>query len=738
MYILSPQNLLSATMKNLFASALLAISMLFSSCSKDSDNGPEPDTTAPQVSFTIAGITNTGAGTPVVSNQIQINVSASDAGGIQKIEAFINNEKKGEDTSAPYQLTIDVTGYASKGASSGKYQDYQLRVVATDLSGNVSTQELTINIDNELPVIADVSLNADTVLAGDTNEVSFTASDNEALTALEVYLNDQLLETFTDSPFAFNINTLALEDGPNTARIRAEDAAGNATDFEIAFFADNTGPEISLESIQEGQLIDSLITFAPVVTDAISSVVSFTALLNGVELLQSDGAAITALEIDPETLSVGEVVFTLTAEDELGNTTEITVNTEVKRRLLAAFFEPGFLKSNWYGFWVLVSNPDGTPIILEQASSNVDMLKIYAPGEFPIDQEFMVSFIADEDMSGWIKTHMTVVQDLTRTNLQQIHFKTPYGTQVSGQTFPLTGFFGVEIMEGRGLGQDYQAYVYDNDVTQFRVEQYSGIATEPYEQFYVAGYEFGDTPNYAYAILDNPIANITYIDRSDFISAGLISGTSNFSGNANSNADHSLYLYGYLNATEREKGHIHLIFDTDKTFGPLGIADFTYPDIFESYEHHFRLGNYNTYRQGLPTAQYTVPDWTISYIQNGNEITLTSSGTGHTVGRLIADIGGPNNSQLMTLIFDSSNPGPIYLPQLPAELSNLNAYTIFQSGQVSVDYAELVSFDTLPSYTDYLQGVISQYKEHREAAPVMESVLSTNGFIFSNWSFKYE
>lgn len=142
-------------MKQFFSTSILLtlITMLFSCSSDSEDPTPEPDVVAPTVDFSIAGSSGSGNSEPiVVSNQIQININAQDSEGIAKVEAFIDNEKVGEDTTAPYQITIDVSGYASKGVTS-KLTDYVLRIDATDTSGNTSSTEQLINIVNETPLI---------------------------------------------------------------------------------------------------------------------------------------------------------------------------------------------------------------------------------------------------------------------------------------------------------------------------------------------------------------------------------------------------------------------------------------------------------------------------------------------------------------------------------------------------------------------------------------------------------
>ncbi len=131
---------------------LLAATIFLYSCSSNSeDPTPEPDTVAPTLDFTISG-TSSGSEPIVVSNQMEININAQDANGIAKVEAFIDNEKVGEDSTAPFTILVDLSGYATKSLTS-KSQNYSLRVDATDISGNKSSSEQMITVINETPLI---------------------------------------------------------------------------------------------------------------------------------------------------------------------------------------------------------------------------------------------------------------------------------------------------------------------------------------------------------------------------------------------------------------------------------------------------------------------------------------------------------------------------------------------------------------------------------------------------------
>src|SRR5690606_9203746 len=130
--------------KTIALRTFFALCILSISCSKDEDEAP--DTIPPSVAFTIKGITQDLSQTPVIGNTIEIEISAQDAKGISKVEAFMNDVKVGEDNQPPFKITIDLTQYSkkltSKGTALNKTQtQYTLKVSATDLSGNVASVE---------------------------------------------------------------------------------------------------------------------------------------------------------------------------------------------------------------------------------------------------------------------------------------------------------------------------------------------------------------------------------------------------------------------------------------------------------------------------------------------------------------------------------------------------------------------------------------------------------------------
>ena len=722
-------------MKKIYLSLLALV--LICSCTSDSENPVEEqiDTTPPQVEFTITGFPNASNTTPiVVSNQLEISIATQDAGGIEKVEAFIGNQKVAEDNTSPYNLVIDLSGFESK-SSNGNFKDYVLRIDVSDLAGNVTSKEQLLNIDNELPVISEVSIEAGAIINGQENVVNFMVNDNEGLKNVKAYINNDLLQEFTDAAFEFNIDTTILNDGSNSIRIEAQDLADNTTTFEVEFIVDNTGPEITISNLVEDQLLDAPFQFAPQVEDTYSPIALFTAKLNETIILESTSNEIGSIQLDPEEFSAGDVVFELFAADDLGNETTVSINGQILRRLFNIQLESGFFESTWFGFHVVISEMDGSFITLKTIDINENEAIVYAPGEFSLDKEYMVSFIADENQGGRIKTHMTIVQHLTRTNFDQINFTAPFGESINQQSIPMAGFDGIENVLGRGHG--YMSN-HNSDLSELTLEQNEGNGYATYPSFYLTGYELGDDPSYGYLKIDNPWETNFTVNKSDFVFDNVLMGTASFAGNTLPINDRNLYIWGFENETDFNNNVSHLIHDSNFTFGPVGSETYYYPTVFERYKHHLRLDNYNIYQNGLPESDYLIPNWNIDHVQNGNQVNLEKSGSGHIVGRLIVEIGSENDSQLMAVLFDSSKGNTVHLPVLPAVLESLNIYQIFQNQTYSVDYSELISFGTITTYGQYIKEAIEPYKEHTEVSPRMESLTNRNAFIFNNWSFKYQ
>lgn len=173
------------------------------------------DTTAPTVA-----ISSPTSGT-TVSGTVAVTASASDNTGVSKVEFYVNGTLQTTDTAAPYTYSWNTTALANG--------TYTLTAKAYDAAGNVgqsSSVSVTVTNDITAPVTSITSPTGGTTVSG-TVSVASSASDNVAVTKVELYVNNVLQATDTASPYSFSWNTTSVVDGSYSISTRAYDAAGN-------------------------------------------------------------------------------------------------------------------------------------------------------------------------------------------------------------------------------------------------------------------------------------------------------------------------------------------------------------------------------------------------------------------------------------------------------------------------------------------------------------------------------
>jgi hypothetical protein len=118
------------------------------------------------------------------------------------------------------------------GNSSGLFA-IQLIVVYEDQS--IQTTTIQVTVDNQLPEV-EILFPADGQVFGYPEERSFTfqiqASDNLGIQRIEFYVDDELITTLTQAPFAA---PWLAPIGEHSLRVVVYDLAGNSTETEISF-----------------------------------------------------------------------------------------------------------------------------------------------------------------------------------------------------------------------------------------------------------------------------------------------------------------------------------------------------------------------------------------------------------------------------------------------------------------------------------------------------------------------
>lgn len=179
-------------------------------------SGVTADVAAPSVSF---GSPTDGS---VVSGTVAVSVSAADNVAVGSVSLSIDGVLVATDAAAPYNFNWTTNAMANG--------VHSLTASAMDSSGNKAAVSISLLVNNVADVTAPViSISSPKDNSKVTNNVSVTvnASDDVAVTKVELYVDGLLQAASTTAPFTTKWNTTKAAKGGHTLSCKAYDAAGN-------------------------------------------------------------------------------------------------------------------------------------------------------------------------------------------------------------------------------------------------------------------------------------------------------------------------------------------------------------------------------------------------------------------------------------------------------------------------------------------------------------------------------
>lgn len=156
--------------------------------------------------------------------------AASDDVGVTGYDIYRNGTLLGSTA----QLQFDVSGLRPGTA-------YAYLVVAYDAAGNHSgNASISANTvaDAVLPTLFITAPAANATLKGSAT-ITATASDNDILSSVKVYVDTTLLTTISGGTVSYNWNSSSTTDGTHTIKLVATDASGNTTTKTVSVTVSN-------------------------------------------------------------------------------------------------------------------------------------------------------------------------------------------------------------------------------------------------------------------------------------------------------------------------------------------------------------------------------------------------------------------------------------------------------------------------------------------------------------------
>ena len=235
----------------------LLLAILFFSCEGPLfEIPPEPDTTAPLVVIT------NPANEATLSDSVLITIYASDNDAVKQVQLFINDSIVYDSSSYPFEYVWNTTNYEED-------EYHYLRAKAIDFANNDNqtnpVKVLVDNTDNIKPTGSLLYPFSGQTLNG-TVSIIVEASDNDSLSSVVFYINEDSVDVKYNPPFIYNWDTtLEFDDYYYVINVRVNDADGNhITLGPISVYIDN----------EENVIVDTTPPTGNIVYPPIASILS--------------------------------------------------------------------------------------------------------------------------------------------------------------------------------------------------------------------------------------------------------------------------------------------------------------------------------------------------------------------------------------------------------------------------------------------------------------------------------
>ncbi|MCD7898252.1 MAG: PKD domain-containing protein, partial [Planctomycetaceae bacterium] len=251
--------------------------------------------------------------------EVAFTVDATDDRGIASRTLSVNGRDVALDSNGHGRFVFTEPG------------TYTIIATATDTSGNVSTESLTLEIaaapaaDTTAPTV-DITHNAPAeIFPGDMVDFHVTASDDTGVIAQSFTINGLPMSLGADGTFAFTFGT----PGTYVVIATATDAAGNVGTktviFQVAALRDTTAPVVNITHNAESKIHPGSEVELTVTATDDTGVTSITLLVNGMEVpVGTDGKVFYSFH------AAGRYEIIAAATDAAGNVGTKTVVIEVE------------------------------------------------------------------------------------------------------------------------------------------------------------------------------------------------------------------------------------------------------------------------------------------------------------------------------------------------------------------------------------------------------------------------
>jgi hypothetical protein len=272
------------------------------------------DTTKPALTV------STPAAGATLKGPVTVSATATDARGVARVEVWLDGVSQATLTVSPYTWTWDTTT-----ATAGSHT---LSIKAYDTTGNVTSLDRAVKVDNEAPTVGFRTL-TDGAFLKVSAPVEIDALDNVAVLRADYYIDGVKLAAVTAAPFKWAIPSTVAQ-GAHTLKVVVADAAGFTATATVSITVDKTVPVISsVSGIASSTTVSGTVNVTVQMSDNMA--VARTEFWVGTVKVYTDtGTATAAWAWDTTTTANGSKTVKILVYDAAGNVTTRTYTLTVR------------------------------------------------------------------------------------------------------------------------------------------------------------------------------------------------------------------------------------------------------------------------------------------------------------------------------------------------------------------------------------------------------------------------
>ncbi|MEW6684279.1 MAG: Ig-like domain-containing protein [Nitrospirota bacterium] len=238
-------------------------------------------------------------------------------------------------------------------------------ISARDPAGNVGIVDLDVIRDTTPPEVTIATPGEGSAVSTPSVTVAGTITDLHPGSAT-VAVNGGAPVALPQDSGSYS-TSVTLEDGPNTIRVDAIDAAGNVGSLTRSVILDVTPPVVQLTAPAAGTSLTGVITITAEASDALSGLARVESLVDGV-LQATRFAPPFTFEVDTIQVPAGSHALTARAVDGAGNAAEASISVEIQPQIQIAVTAPA----------------DGSTVLYSPILVQGTIVDNYGPGEIGI------------------------------------------------------------------------------------------------------------------------------------------------------------------------------------------------------------------------------------------------------------------------------------------------------------------------------------------------------------------